>query len=75
MRVGLVRESIEPGMNQELQVIERTEEGFETTSVLPVRFVPMTGETRKKPPKGSGLDSHASGSGPLVVAGASLESR
>jgi len=31
-------------IDQELQVIERTEKGFETKSVLPVRFVPMTGE-------------------------------
>ena len=75
MRVGLVRESIEPGMNQELQVIERTEEGFETTSVLPVRFVPMTGKAQKKPPKRSGLDSHTSRSELLIFAEASLKSR
>lgn len=62
-------------IDQELQVIERTEKGFETKSVLPVRFVPMTGETQKKPPKWSGLDSHASRSGLLVVAEASSESR
>lgn len=30
--------------NQELQVITRTEHGVERQSVLPVRFVPMTGE-------------------------------
>ena len=46
-------------IEQELQVIERTEKGFETRRVLPVRFVPMTGETQKKPPKRSSLDSHA----------------
>ena len=62
-------------IDQELQVIERTEKGFETKSVLPVRFVPMTGEAQKKPPKRSGLDSHTSRSGLLVVAEASLESR
>jgi protein-L-isoaspartate(D-aspartate) O-methyltransferase len=47
-------------IEQELQVIERTEKGFETRSVLPVRFVPMTGGAQKKPPKRSSLDSHAS---------------
>ena len=62
-------------IDQELRVIERTEKGFETKSVLPVRFVPMTGEAQKKPPKRSGLDSHTSRSGLLVVAEASLESR
>ncbi len=36
---------------QELKVIERTEEGFETRTVFAVRFVPMTGEVQKKPPK------------------------
>ena len=45
-------------IDQELQVIERTEKGFETKSVLPVRFVPMTGESQK-PRKQSSLDSHA----------------
>lgn len=33
---------------QELEVIERTETGFETRTVFPVRFVPMTGEAEKK---------------------------
>lgn len=35
----------EDGM-QELVVLTRTEEGFERTDVIPVRFVPMTGEVR-----------------------------
>ncbi|HEX9725529.1 MAG TPA: protein-L-isoaspartate(D-aspartate) O-methyltransferase [Vicinamibacteria bacterium] len=51
---------------QELQVIERTEKGFDTKSVLPVRFVPMTGESQK-PPKQSRLDSNASRLGLLVA--------
>lgn len=41
---------------QELEVIERTEKGFETKSVFPVNFVPMTGEAEKKPRKRSRLD-------------------
>ena len=36
---------------QELTVATRTETGIETESVLPVRFVPMTGEVRR-PPRG-----------------------
>lgn len=35
---------------QELEVIERTENGFETQTVFPVRFVPMTGEVERKSP-------------------------
>jgi len=37
---------------QELEVIERTESGFDRRSIFPVRFVPMTGEVEKKPPGG-----------------------
>ncbi len=33
---------------QNLLVITRGEEGFETKSVIPVRFVPMTGEAQKR---------------------------
>lgn len=33
---------------QELRVLERTPKGVETRTVLPVRFVPMTGEAQKK---------------------------
>lgn len=36
---------------QELVLIRRTETGFERTSLLPVAFVPMTGEAEKGPPK------------------------
>jgi len=32
--------------DQELILIERTRDGVERSSVLPVRFVPMTGEAR-----------------------------
>ena len=32
---------------QELIVITRTDEGFTTRSVFPVRFVPMTGKVRE----------------------------
>ena len=39
------------GYFQELEVIERTERGYETRTVFPVRFVPMTGEAQRKPPK------------------------
>jgi protein-L-isoaspartate(D-aspartate) O-methyltransferase len=31
---------------QELVVVERTADGLKRTTVLPVRFVPMTGEVR-----------------------------
>jgi protein-L-isoaspartate(D-aspartate) O-methyltransferase len=34
--------------NQELQVVTRTKSGFDRRYVLPVAFVPMTGEARKK---------------------------
>ena len=34
------------GMAQELVVLERTSEGIQSRRVLPVRFVPMTGEAR-----------------------------
>jgi len=34
---------------QELKVITRTETGFEERSVIPVRFVPMTGEIERSP--------------------------
>lgn len=37
---------------QELILIRRTETGYEETSLLPVAFVPMTGEAEKVPPKG-----------------------
>ncbi len=37
--------------HQELEVIERTESGFETQTIFAVRFVPMTGEVEKKPPR------------------------
>lgn len=33
---------------QELLLITRTAEGYETASVIPVRFVPMTGEAEKR---------------------------
>ncbi len=36
---------------QELVLIRRTETGFEKTSLLPVAFVPMTGEAEKGPSK------------------------
>lgn len=36
---------------QELILIRRTETAFERTSLLPVAFVPMTGEAEKGPPK------------------------
>jgi protein-L-isoaspartate O-methyltransferase len=36
---------------QELEVIERTETGFKKRTIFPVRFVPMTGEVEKKPPR------------------------
>ena len=36
------------GFYQELKVIVRTSEGFETKKVFPVRFVPMTGEVQNK---------------------------
>jgi len=35
---------------QELQVHRRTERGFDVQHVIPVRFVPMTGEVRDTPP-------------------------
>ncbi|HXV62029.1 MAG TPA: protein-L-isoaspartate(D-aspartate) O-methyltransferase [Vicinamibacteria bacterium] len=35
---------------QELEVIERTDKGYETRTVFPVRFVPMTGEAERKRP-------------------------
>lgn len=60
---------------QELRVIERTEKGFETKSVFPVRFVPMTGEAEKKPRKRSRLDGPAPGPTLLLVAEASRRSR
>lgn len=34
---------------QQLVMIRRTEEGYQTTELLPVRFVPMTGEAEKGP--------------------------
>jgi protein-L-isoaspartate(D-aspartate) O-methyltransferase len=33
--------------SQDLMLIERTEKGVTRRSVLPVRFVPMTGEAQK----------------------------
>jgi protein-L-isoaspartate(D-aspartate) O-methyltransferase len=33
---------------QELVVVTRTEEGYESKSIIPVRFVPMTGEAQKR---------------------------
>jgi len=36
---------------QELVLIRRHETGFERTSLLPVAFVPMTGEAEKGPPQ------------------------
>ncbi len=36
---------------QELTVVTRTEEGYQRRGVLPVRFVPMTGEVRDKRPE------------------------
>jgi protein-L-isoaspartate(D-aspartate) O-methyltransferase len=35
--------------SQELVRVTRTEQGFERTSLLPVRFVPMTGDARRSP--------------------------
>jgi protein-L-isoaspartate(D-aspartate) O-methyltransferase len=34
--------------HQELKVLTRTSEGIESQTILPVRFVPMTGEAEKK---------------------------
>lgn len=39
------------GELQELEVIERSERGFERRSIIPVRFVPMTGGAQQKPPR------------------------
>ena len=36
--------------SQNLVLIRRTEEGYQRTELLPVRFVPMTGEAEKGPP-------------------------
>ncbi len=36
-------------MAQTLLVIERTKKGFKRTPVIPVRFVPMTGEAQQQP--------------------------
>jgi len=36
---------------QKLVVVTRTDDGFSERTVLPVRFVPMTGEAQKPPPK------------------------
>jgi len=35
---------------QELKVITRTSDGFDERSVIPVRFVPMTGEIERQSP-------------------------
>ncbi len=40
-----------PGGDQELQVHERTPEGFEVRRVFGVRFIPMTGEVRAPVPR------------------------
>ena len=37
-------------LSQKLLLIQRTAEGYETSEVLPVRFVPMTGEAQKPKP-------------------------
>lgn len=37
--------------SQSLVLIQRTEEGYQRTELLPVRFVPMTGEAEKGPRK------------------------
>jgi len=34
---------------QKLMVVERTEEGTQSRTIFPVRFVPMTGETQEQP--------------------------
>ena len=36
---------------QNLVLIRRTEDGYQRTELLPVRFVPMTGQSEKGPPK------------------------
>ncbi|HET9481996.1 MAG TPA: protein-L-isoaspartate O-methyltransferase, partial [Candidatus Polarisedimenticolia bacterium] len=36
-------------MNQQLLVLTRTEQGATRREVIPVRFVPMTGEAEKDP--------------------------
>jgi protein-L-isoaspartate(D-aspartate) O-methyltransferase len=36
--------------SQNLVLIRRTEEGYQRTELLPVRFVPMTGQAEKSPP-------------------------
>jgi protein-L-isoaspartate(D-aspartate) O-methyltransferase len=36
--------------SQNLVLIRRTEEGYQRTELLPVRFVPMTGQAEKGPP-------------------------
>ena len=38
------------GYSQNLVMIRRTKEGYQRTELLPVRFVPMTGEAEKGPP-------------------------
>ncbi len=35
--------------NQDIVLIERTESGYERSEILPVRFVPMTGEAQEAP--------------------------
>jgi len=37
------------GYSQNLVLIRRTEEGYQRTELLPVRFVPMTGQAEKGP--------------------------
>ncbi len=37
-----------PSENQELRLIEKTADGFRSQSILPVRFVPMTGEAERR---------------------------
>jgi protein-L-isoaspartate O-methyltransferase len=36
---------------QELELLEKTPAGVEVRQVLPVRFVPMTGEVQKRTPR------------------------
>ena len=37
---------------QELKLLVKTEKGIEEREMIPVRFVPMTGEVRKRRPGG-----------------------
>ena len=42
-------------VDQDLKVVTQTADGFVTRSVIPVRFVPMTGQAQDVPPSGRPL--------------------